>query len=89
MRNWLERAWSSNKWKTILLGFISGIVIGIFIYYMEKVWIKMHVVKPFNMTPFYLLPYWRYKKFRDKFLAFLNHFRKDKSVKKAPQSSVV
>jgi len=80
MRKWLERAWSSNKWKAVVLGFFMGAVIGIVIYYIERVWIKIHVVKPFNLMPYYLLPYWQYRRSKDKIISFFKGFKKVRTL---------
>jgi len=82
IRKWLERVWSSNKWKTVILGFFVGAVLGVIIYYVEKIWLKMHAVKPSSLMPFYLLPCWYYTKYRDGLMNFFKRLKKPAAMKK-------
>ena len=67
LRNWLEKAWVSNKWNAIILGFVLGAIIGVIVYYTERIWLKLHIEKPFNLMLFYFLPGKYYKNISRKF----------------------
>ena len=56
LRKWLETAWFLNKWKAVLLGFLLGAIVGIVVYYVERIWLKIHINRPANLMFFYFLP---------------------------------